>query len=79
MNLSSVPRSQRFSEETLEKRHNFRDWLLGKLSVVRWSRAELSRRSGVHPKTISSYIAGASTISDYNYERISQAFEMVGV
>ena len=77
--MTASPRQHRVSEETLEKRETFKEWLCGRLAIVRWSRAELARRTGIHKDTISGYIHGVTTVSAYNEKKIQEAFEMVGL
>lgn len=65
--------------ETLERRESFRQYLQTKMCLTRWTRRELSRRSGVSEDALSKYFAGEQTPNARSAKRIREAFELVGL
>lgn len=65
--------------DELESRESFRQYLQGRMSITRWSRAELARRSGVSAESLKKYFAGECQPGKGSARKVRAAFEMVGL
>ena len=55
---------------------NISEWLIEQLNIRDWSKAELARKSGLDPSTISNIINGKRGVSEESLNAIARAFHL---